>query len=108
MSEPKVIDNSSILQLDVFHELMNLYYPRRTDRTPKRLRKRHADLSHSEAFRMLPIGNLVVKPFRGMELRVQAYHYSGRHWRVHYENSCRDENKGNNETVREQTAAGED
>lgn len=92
----EVTDCFTPLQLDVLHVLFKLYAPYRADPSRKRARMQRGSRPSQEAFRLLPIGTLIAKPFRGRELQGQVCDYCGQHWRAHYEdndweNICRRE-----------------
>ena len=55
--------------------------------TRTRSETRCLSVSRDEALRLFPIGTLIEKPHQGRVLKGQVYDYSGRHWRLRYQDN---------------------
>ena len=87
LSEPKVLDSSTLLRLDGFHALWNLYNPKTNPvvvaAPPRKLRR----LGRNEALQVYPIGTRGAKWFGEQKFEGQVYGYRDNLWRVRYQDN---------------------
>ena len=85
LSESKMLESFTPLQLDVFVALWHLYLPNATHDPPPLPPKSGAPLSRLEALKLFPIGHTFWKDFGGgMRLQGQVFDYYDRYWKVRY------------------------
>ena len=81
---PKQLQQT-IIQLDVFHTLWNLYNPHQSQIQPTPSRKRAQPLPREDALRLFPTGTTVAKESGSEIIRGQVCDYRAPYWRVQYE-----------------------
>ena len=88
VSENKMLETFTPLQLDVFIALWHLYEPSPSNDLTPPPRKSRAPLSRDEALALFPIGHTFWKDFGGgLKLQGRVFGYRNRFWRVRYSDS---------------------
>ena len=86
LTEIEILGNFTLLQLDVFHALWNLYHPHAVHGDPA-ARKKRPTLTREEAFQLFPVGTKIAKPMGNIVLDGEVNGFYTPYWRVRYKDN---------------------